>query len=883
MNGQTIYQNDCKPSDESSAALPSSLSSAIKDGSRPRVHGKFIFAGEEKLYLRGVTYGTFKPDADGQTDFDPRKVGRDFALMAAHGINTVRVYTVPPRWLLDAAQQHGLRVMIGLPWEQHIAFLDAKKIVRSIENRVRQGVRACANHPAVLCFVLGNEIPASIVRWHGHREVERFLRRLYKIVKSEDPEGLVTYVNFPTTEYLDLSFVDFVSFNVYLETREQFEAYLARLQNIAGDRPLVMAEIGLDSRRNGLEAQAESLDWQIRAAFAAGCAGAFVFSWTDEWYRGGAEIEDWDFGLTTRSRESKPALEIVRKAFSEVPFPAEMKFPKISVVVCSYNGSRTIRDCFEGLSKLDYPDFEVIVVNDGSTDNTAEIAREYPFKLFNTPNMGLSSARNTGMLEAAGEIVAYTDDDAHPDPHWLKYLAASFMKTSHAGIGGPNIAPRDDGEIAECVANAPGGPIHVLTSDTEAEHIPGCNMAFRREALLAINGFDTQYRTAGDDVDLCWRIQEKGWTLGFSPAAIVWHHRRNSIRDYWRQQQGYGRAEALLERKWADKYNAAGHLTWTGRLYGKGLTEAVKLRRGRIYQGVWGSAPFQAVYQPNGNLIASLPLMPEWYLVFGLLAALSALGFLWQPMFLFLPLLLISVLAPVAQAILSGLKASFLTAPENRSKEIKMRFITTLLHLLQPAARLKGRLKFGLSPWRRRRGGSFVLPVARTIIFWSENWRDSFERLQSLENAVQAEKAIVHRGGDFDIDWDLFIRGGMFGGTRLFAVTEEHGQGRQLTRVRVFPKGSIFVLALIALLSLLTLLAAFEGALVVALLTGVLASAIVIRSVLEAGFTTAAALRAIDRVCQEENAVTLEKEKRVNYQEAGVYQNVEQIRQIPSD
>ncbi|MBA3600183.1 MAG: glycosyltransferase, partial [Acidobacteria bacterium] len=511
-------------------AAPNPRSSSAATNARPFVHGKFIFVGDEKLYLRGVTYGTFAPD--GESEYDAEKTKRDFALMAENGINTVRVYTVPPRWLLDLAEENNLRVMVGLPWEQHVAFLDDSNTIHSIEAQFRAGVRACAAHPAVLCFVIGNEIPAPVVRWHGAKRIEKFLRRLYKIVKAEDADALVTYVNFPSTEYLDLSFVDFVCFNVYLEKQETFDSYLSRLQNIAGDGPLVMAEIGKDSQRNGLEKQADTLDWQVRTAFAAGCAGVFVFAWTDEWSRGGAEIEDWDFGLTTRNREPKPALETVRRAFAEVPFPADTKFPRVSVVVCSYNGSRTIRDCFEGLLNLDYPDFEVIVVNDGSIDNTAEIAAEYRFKLIKTPNMGLSSARNTGLEAATGEIVAYTDDDAHPDPHWLKYLAATFLKTEHAGIGGPNIAPLDDGEIAECVANAPGGPIHVLTSDTEAEHIPGCNMAFRREALLAIGGFDTQYCAAGDDVDLCWRIQEKGWTLGFSPAAMVWHHRRNSFRDY---------------------------------------------------------------------------------------------------------------------------------------------------------------------------------------------------------------------------------------------------------------------------------------------------------------------------------------------------------------
>jgi O-antigen biosynthesis protein len=186
---------------------------------RPRVQGKFIFVGDEKLYVRGVTYGTFRLDEDGNENHDPQVVEQDFALMAANGLNALRTYTVPPSWLLDAAQQHGLRVMVGLPWEQHIAFLDDEKRARAIEERVRKGVRACAGHPAVLCYAIGNEIPASIVRWYGHRRVEQYLERLYQAAKAEDPEGLVTYVNYPSTEYLQLPFVDLMCFNVYLEGR----------------------------------------------------------------------------------------------------------------------------------------------------------------------------------------------------------------------------------------------------------------------------------------------------------------------------------------------------------------------------------------------------------------------------------------------------------------------------------------------------------------------------------------------------------------------------------------------------------------------------------------------------------------------------------------
>src|SRR6185437_5120622 len=123
-----------------------------------------------------------------------------------------------------------------------------------------------------------------------------------------------------------------------------------------------------------------------------------------QWYRGGYDIEDWDFGLTTRERAPKKALERVRKAMASAPFPVPVCWPSISVVVCSYNGSKTIRDTLEAMKRVDYPDFEVIVVNDGSTDSTPEIAKGYDVRLISTSNQGLGKARNVGLEAARGDI-----------------------------------------------------------------------------------------------------------------------------------------------------------------------------------------------------------------------------------------------------------------------------------------------------------------------------------------------------------------------------------------------------------------------------------------------------------------------------------------------
>jgi GT2 family glycosyltransferase len=778
----------------------------------------------------------------------PAVVDQDFTQMAVNGINALRTYTVPPRWLLDCACRHGLRIMVGLAVERSIGSLadNSRKSPPGVEALVRDGVRACAGHPAVLCYTIANEIPAPIVRWIGPRRVERYLERLCRIVKAEDPQAIVTYVSYPSTEYLQLPFLDFLSFNVYLESPERLEAYLARLQNLAGERPLVLAEVGLDSRRHGDETQADTLDWQIRTAFTAGCAGAFVYAWTDEWFTAGAPVDDWDFGLTRRDRSPKPALAAVRRAFADLPVPADQTWPRISVVVCSYNGARTIGDCLQGLREIQYPDFEVIIVDDGSTDSTAAISKRYGFAPITTAQSGLSHARNVGLHAASGEIVAYIDDDARPDPHWLTHLAITFLRTDHVGVGGPNIAPAGDGDVAECVANAPGGPVHVLLSDREAEHIPGCNMAFRKASLEAIDGFDPQFRKAGDDVDICWRLREAGGTLGFNPAAVVWHHRRNSVHAYWRQQQGYTMAEVLLERKFPERYNAGGHASWAGRIYGRGLQQMLG-GQGRIYQGTWGSAPFQVLDQPRPGLLRALPMLPEWYLLIAALAVLSAVGAVWGRLRFVLPILVLAAVAPVVQAGLGAARASFSGVPRSRLTRLKLRALTAVLHLLYSVARFWGRLRHGLAPWRRHGGPGISLRRRGSLSIWTEHWKAAEDRLAELELAVREARAPVVRGGPYD-RWDLQARGGMLGAVRILMAIEEHGAGRQLVRVRFWPRYSLAAIVLITLLAGLSISAVADHATVAAALFGALAGLLAVRALHETAGVAAALRSALVRV-----------------------------------
>lgn len=798
---------------------------------RPEVRGKFLFVGEEKLWIKGVTYGPFSPN-EHQELFPSREIViKDFAAMVSSGINTVRTYTPPPEWLLDLARLNGLWVMVGLAWEQHVAFLQDKKLARSIIGDISSAVRGCKNHPAILCYTLGNEIPSSIVRWHGKEKVEKFIELLFRTIKREVPDALVSYVNYPTTEYLQLPFLDFQCFNIYLEDKEELAAYLPRLQNLAWDKPLLIGEIGLDSKRNGEEEQAIQLQAQIQDVFMAGCAGAVVFSWTDEWFRGGQNVEGWEFGLTRQNRQKKPALAAVSDAFANAPFPKNFAWPGITVIVCSYNGASTIRETLNSLESLDYPDYQVIVVDDGSTDDTAALSSEYDFELIRTENCGLSNARNTGLRRASNEIVAYIDDDAFADCDWLKYLAVMFESTDFTAVGGQSFAPPGYGLVADCVANAPGRPVHVLLTDLEAEHIPGCNMAFRRNELLEIDGFDPRYAAAGDDVDVCWRILERGWKIGFQASAVNWHHCRKSVKAYWKQQMGYGKAEALLEAKWPGKYNVAGHHNWKGRIYTSGSTELFPAKRSVIYQGQWGSAPFQSLYSSPGSSWSSLTLIPEWFFVVGLLAGLSLLGLTWTPLLWTLPLLFVAILIPIVQAVICASKVSFPTPVESISRLIALRLCSVKLHLLQPLARLFGRYQHGLTPWRKRGGlGSpFEGRCYRQFKLWSESGRSSGQWLGKIQRSILAENVPLTCGGDFD-PWDLEIRGGMMGRARLLMAVEEHGHGKQQIRFRVKSLISSWVLVLGAILGTIAALALLDNAYFVSLVLLCLLLVLIFRS-----------------------------------------------------
>ena len=307
---------------------------------RVRRDGKFFRVGDDKFFVKGVTYGPFAPNRDGQPFPDRQQVRADFEQMRVLGANCVRIYHLPPRWLLDTAQDTGLKIFLDVAWPKNLTFVGDPEVTRQAHEAVRQAARRCGNHPATFAISVVNEVPPDIVRYVGRPKIEEFIDELVETAKSEAPDCLVTFANFPTTEYLQPRKTDFVCFNVYLHDETVFRNYLSRLQNIAGEKPLMLGEYGIDTMKEHSEQrQAEILTAHIRAVFDEGLVGTFIFSYTDDWFTHGYQIEDWAFGLTRRDRTPKPAFAAVQAMFRRVPQLADEKLPMCSVVICSYNGA----------------------------------------------------------------------------------------------------------------------------------------------------------------------------------------------------------------------------------------------------------------------------------------------------------------------------------------------------------------------------------------------------------------------------------------------------------------------------------------------------------------------------------------------------------------
>ncbi|MCB1210469.1 MAG: hypothetical protein KDK97_14145, partial [Verrucomicrobiales bacterium] len=321
------------------------------------VGGKFFETAGKSLWLNGVSYGPFAPNAAGEPFPAKETLTQDLEHIRSLGFNLLRIYELPTAFLLRETARLGLYLLVGIPWTDHVDFFAEAALTAEIQRNVTDTVRSLQHHDQIAGFLVGNEIEKTLTRWLDPLRVRQFLEDLIERCREAAPERLFAYATYPSTEYLMPRNADFCAANLYLESQVAMDAYLRRLQNLAGNKPLLITEFGLDVRNHGEAAQEETAVWLRDSLLRAGTGGGVWFSYTDEWFRGGRSVRDWQFGLVDAERNPRQVCQTLPNLPTRIS--AGKTVPKISVVVCTYNGASTLKRCLESLQTLVYPDYEV--------------------------------------------------------------------------------------------------------------------------------------------------------------------------------------------------------------------------------------------------------------------------------------------------------------------------------------------------------------------------------------------------------------------------------------------------------------------------------------------------------------------------------------------
>ena len=234
---------------------------------------------------------------------------------------------------------------------------------------------------------------------------------------------------------------------------------------------------------------------------------------------------------------------------SREPGPCSSR-PEVSVVVPVRNGERTIEACVTSILGGDHPATrrEVVVVDNGSTDRTAEIVRRLPVRYVHEPVRGRSHARNRGIAASAAPIVAFTDADCVVSDGWLRELVAAFDDDDVSAVAGEVLAdPPCTPSQRYMAARKPRWQHAALTSPRP--YAVTANVAFRRDVLGRIGGFDPQFPT-GEDQDISWRLLQAGLLLRYAPAAVVFHRHRAGAWDFFTQQLGWAHGSWRLHSRY---------------------------------------------------------------------------------------------------------------------------------------------------------------------------------------------------------------------------------------------------------------------------------------------------------------------------------------------
>jgi GT2 family glycosyltransferase len=248
----------------------------------------------------------------------------------------------------------------------------------------------------------------------------------------------------------------------------------------------------------------------------------------------------------------------------EIPPEEAAVLPFVTIAVCVFNGESTIESCLNSLLNLNYPKnkFTILVVDNGSTDRTPDILRQLPVRSVQEHQKGVGFARNKAWRSIDTEFIAFTDVDCIAHPDWLLDLTRCFDRAEIGAVGGRIITPGREPlaryyEKRKIVSNAefsgdyPYSPPFLATANT----------LFRLAVIKKAGGFNPDFR-AGEDADLCWRIQRLGYTIRYLPKGIIYHHHRTSLGALFNQSALYGRGGIQLYSVYRKRFGWSRWLWW---------------------------------------------------------------------------------------------------------------------------------------------------------------------------------------------------------------------------------------------------------------------------------------------------------------------------------
>lgn len=227
------------------------------------------------------------------------------------------------------------------------------------------------------------------------------------------------------------------------------------------------------------------------------------------------------------------------------------KYPFVSVIVTALNEADYISHTIESLLNQDYRNYEILIVDNGSKDGTADIVKQYPaVRLIEIKEHNISKGRNAGIKSAMGEIVAFTDADMTVKKDWLKNLIRHYSDGRITGVGGPTYLYPKETIFQKAISAHPYvGHRHKREKITSTDFslFSSGNASYRKDVLSAVGGFDENMWVL-EDLELNNRVLKSGRILKFTPDAIAYHFPRKNIADYMRQHYNYGFGWAVMHK-----------------------------------------------------------------------------------------------------------------------------------------------------------------------------------------------------------------------------------------------------------------------------------------------------------------------------------------------